>query len=176
MVERDTIILWCAAETCLHVLENGSVIPVTDVYQEEQNRAHTITLRDESNQAISPGSRAFEDGFVSLVVSLKERLRERFGLETENTIFLASRFANELRIKTTAGWEIYFSTRIPAEDSLDTLGLLLEDEIPKERLNMLRYIDLRTENRVFYRYQDGKEELPVVETSLPEEKKGKSKK
>jgi len=168
VAERDTIVLWCTADTCAHLLEDGSVMPTTDAYQAEGNRAHTLTLIDESNQPLRLGTGVFDTDFVALVVSLKRSLQESFGIETENRLTFASRFASELRMRTAAGWEIYFSTRIPLETSLAALYLLLDKEIPKERSSELQYIDLRTENRVFYRYRDGTGTATVVPVAQEE--------
>lgn len=174
--ERTTIVLWCSAGTCAHVLENGTVIPTTEAYQEEKNQERTIVLKDESGQPLRFGEGIFEDDFVPLVVFFREQLQARFGIETENSILLASRFANELRIRTREGWGVYFNTGISRETSLDTLGLLLDGEIPRERLAVLRYIDLRTENRAFYRYQDGESEVQEIVVPPKEVKIEKKKK
>ena len=90
---------------------------------------------------------------------------------------LVSRFADELRVKTKGGWQIYFGTRIPLEASLEALQLLFEKELPEERHGDLEYIDLRTENRVFYRYKEGIEEARVMEqASIPKPEEPKQEK
>ncbi len=178
--ERDTLILWCSAEQCVHVLEDGTTLPVTDVYNSEENRAKTLTLRDTSGQPLQIGEGVLSQDFVSTTLVLRQSLKERFHLEIERKITLSSRFANELRVRVE-DFEIYFSTKFPVNVSLDALALLFEKEIPVENRSNIQYIDLRTENRIFYRYKDGKEEemkaeqtptLPVVK----EEKSAKKKK
>jgi len=178
--ERNAIVLWCSGETCAHVLEDGSTLPVTTVYQEEVNQTRTLFLRDESGEPLRFGSQVFESDFILLIFKLREELESRFGIVARPDMGFVSRFANEIRIKTGEGWEVYFSTRVSAETSLGALSLLLGEEIPKERHQDLSYIDLRTENRIFYRYQDGKEEemkagqslaLPTVQEDKPAKKK-----
>jgi len=177
--ERDRIILWCVASECGHVLEDGSVVPVTAAYEEEGNRARTLYLRDESSEPLRFGSGIYDAPFMLLTTSLQSSLQAEFGIETENEMMLASRFANELRVKTKEGWGIYFSTRIPIETSLQALRLLFEREIPRERFSELEYIDLRTENRVFYRYRNSEtkpsteEEAATDTTNKKDEKKSK---
>lgn len=165
--ERDTILLWCVSGSCAHILEDGSAFPVTDAYREEENQSRTLTLLDESAEPIRYGPAVYDQAFVALTISLKAALEKRFGIATENEIRLSSRFANELRMKTKDGFEIYIGTRIPLETSLTALGLILEKELQKERLADLEYIDLRTENRVFYRFREGTEQ---PETAPAEEK------
>lgn len=179
--ERDTLVLWCSEGACAHILEDGSTQLVTPLYQAEENQTRTLVLMDESEEPLRFGLDVFESDFISLILGLREQMRSRFDIAIEPAIGLVSRFANELRIKTTDGWEIYFSTKASAEASLDALALLLDGEIPKERWKDLLYIDLRTENRIFYRYQDGKEEeikteqIPATPV-MKEEKSTKKKK
>lgn len=161
--ERDRIILWCVASECGHVLEDGSVVPITAAYEEEGNRSRTLYLRDESSEPLRFGSGIYDASFMLLATSLQSSLETEFGIGTENEMMLASRFANELRVKTKEGWEIYFNTRTPLATSLQALRLLFEKELPRERFPELQYIDLRTENRVFYRYRDSETE-PSAET------------
>lgn len=174
--ERDALLLWCSADTCAHVLEDGSVIPVTDVYQEEANASRTLFLKDESGQPFRQGKHVFDPEYALFPGRVRQALVEKFGIETENTMTLTSRFANEQRVKTKEGWEIYFGTELPLEKSLSTLGLVLEKEIPSEQRPRLSYIDLRIENRVFYRYQDGVENpqtVPVEEVKTEKKKEKK---
>lgn len=172
--ERDRILLWCVASECAHVLEDGSVIPTTPAYQKEENQSRTLFLRDESDEPLRFGNDIYDASFMLLATSLQSSLQMQFGIDTENEMMLASRFANELRVKTKDGWEIYFSTRTPLETSLQALRLLFEKELQRERLPELQYIDLRTENRIFYRYRDAEKEQSS-EQGLGEESKDQKK-
>lgn len=156
--ERETIVIWCSQENCLQVLENGNAIPVTDVYNSEPNVTHTLTITDESSQSIEAGERVFESEFSSFPVELKSALEEKLGLTIEKRMSVSSRFANELRVMTSTGWRLFVSTRLPVDSSVAALALLFDTELPAEAQSKLEYVDLRTENRIFYRFQDGHEE------------------
>ena len=181
VAERESIVSWCVAENCAQVLEDGDVIPTTAVYQKEENQARTLTLRDESNQPLRYGAGVFSSDFVPFILTLRRSLQNDFGLVPESEMFFASRFAEELRLKTDAGYEVYFSTRFLLQSSLSALHLLFDEEIPVAQRSQLRYIDLRTENRIFYLYQDGAGQpqevsvpsKPVSEVKLSGEKKKK---
>ncbi len=176
LTERSELVLWCI-NTCFHIYEDGTVMPVTPVYDEESNRSRTITIRDESLESIPSEGRVFDPSLVTLPGEIRTGLRDRLGIETSPELRVTSRFSNELRVRTVAGWEIYFATDLPLEKSLSALSLLLEKEISRERQNDLLYIDLRTENRVFYRFQEGKEtKVPEVIPEPVKEVKKKEKK
>lgn len=156
--ERPVLVVWCSTGVCAHVLENGDTIPVTDAYQQQENKSRTVSLEDTSGQPIRFGNETFEQNFVAKILLLRDQLKNRFSLEIEDSLSFSSRFANEVRFRTKEGWEIYFSTLVAEETSLNAFSLLYDDEIPKERLRELEYIDLRTENRVFYRYRNSEKE------------------
>ena len=162
VLERSSLVLWCAGGTCLHILENGAARPTSDVYQEATNQSRTLTIEDLSGQSLAPGEGLFEPDFVFLPQIIRQLLQEKLELETHDTMMVTSRFANELRVKTTAGWQIYFSTRLAPEASLSALALLLDTEIPEERRAQLLYVDLRTENKIFYRYKESQSEVTAV--------------
>ena len=176
LTERSALLLWCI-DTCFHIREDGTVMPKTAVYDEEANQVRTITIRDESLESIPSEGVVFDPSFVALPSEIRTALEEELGIETSPELRVTSRFSNELRVRTVTGWEIYFATDLPVEKSLSALSLLLEKEISSERQNDLLYIDLRTENRVFYRFQEGKEtKVPEVVPEPAKEVKKKEKK
>lgn len=152
--EREILLLWCADNTCVHILEDGTGISVSDVYHTEENQSRTLVLRDMSGQSLLNEEKRFESEWITMPLLLKRSLQEQFSLEIEKEMSFSSRFANEIRVKTKSGFEIFFGTKVPLESSLSALALLFDKEIPKERQSELEYIDLRTENKVFYRYRD----------------------
>ncbi len=166
--ERDSVLLWCSGERCLHILEDGTAVSLTEAYEREENRSRTVIVRDMSGQELMLGGQALEATLVSFPLSIRQLLEERFGITLEKEMTLASRFANELRVKTTGGWEIFFGTRVPLETSFQALGLLFQKEIPENRRGDLEYIDLRTENRVFYRYKNQEEASESIEEPTPQ--------
>lgn len=56
----------------------------------------------------------------------------------------------DLRVTTFEGWQIYFNPAYSIDSHLNTLQLVLEEQI-KEDYNSLEYIDLRIKGRVYYR-------------------------
>jgi len=56
----------------------------------------------------------------------------------------------DLRVKTSQGWQIYFNPTYSADWQINALEMILEEEI-KEKINSLEYIDLRIEGRVYYK-------------------------
>ncbi len=174
--ERDKIVLWCSQADCFHVLEDGEVAAVSAAYQEPANQSRTVTVRDTSGESLPVGIRIFPETFVPLVVSLKSAFASGLGIDIEDTLTVSSRFVDELRVKTSEGWEVYLNTTRPLQMTLDALALLLEKEILPADTARLQYVDVRTENRIFYAFQNEPEktdEVPSAVQDLPDKKKEK---
>lgn len=149
---------------------------MNDAYEEEGNRTRTVTLRDLSGKELTQGERITEQELIVFPGAFRKGLQDLLSIEIATEMTLSSRFANELRVKTEEGWEIFFSTEVPVIASLEALQLFLEKEIKPERRRDLQYVDLRTENRIFYRYQEGKEDSDVPAESEVQSTEGTQKK
>ena len=55
----------------------------------------------------------------------------------------------DLKAKTSAGWYIYFNPAYSVDAQIRALEMVLENEIKDS--NSLEYIDLRIDNRVYYK-------------------------
>ena len=49
---------------------------------------------------------------------------------------------------------IYFDESIPVAKEVDTLKLVLDEKINSDQRTDLEYIDLRTENKVYYKFKN----------------------
>ena len=170
---REKLVVWCTGLSCYHVLENGTIREKTALFDQGINQEQTLTIRDMSEKSLDLNSHPFPETFVPFVVSLKEGFQNRLGIEIEDSFTVSSRFAEELRVKTLAGWEIYVSTKRPLDTTLNSLGVLFEKEITEEKRSYLKYIDLRTENRMYYVFREGT--VPSGEMVVESEKKSEEK-
>jgi hypothetical protein len=200
VTERKKIILWCVGEPASDVTDatfsDGPVLPPASPNRGESvggqcffvdesgiardasrallidNRDAAIFIIDMSGKPVAIGEKVFDSGYGTFVVELNEMFTEQLGIELVPHLTTVSRFANEVRAKTREGWEIYFGTDISIHSSLDALKLLFEKELPKELRAKLAYIDLRTENRVYYafRTEENTENSSTISSVVPEEK------
>lgn len=187
VTEREKIILWCVqgsfrrvshgggdAGEMIEIEENVASVERGCFLIDEAGRAgdasrallaeniHSVLfVTDTSGRAVSQGERVFDPSYGAFVIRLNELFPEQLGMDLRVEYTTVSRFANEVRATTSEGWEAYVNSEIPIETSLNTLRLLFEKELPAEKRTQLSYIDLRTENRVYYAFregEDGKEE------------------
>lgn len=168
--ERKRIVLWCSGDPCYLLDEHGKTSESARALEDE-NSKHVLFVTDTSAQPLNLGQKIVDEDFPLFVVSVAPLLKEQLGLELENRYATASRFAHELRVKTSEGWEIYLSSDIPLQSSVDALSLFFEKELPAEKRASLKYVDLRTENRIYYVVQ-GSGEQESQASSESQEKTG----
>lgn len=167
VTERKKILLWCSGE----FVQNGGDTVATDrtchLIDEEgraqessrallpENIPYVLFITDTSGKPVATGEKVFDPSYGVFVIQANESFPKQLGLAFEPRFTAVSRFANELRMKTNEGWEVYVSSEIPIESSLNALRLLFEKELPQEKRAKLAYIDLRAENRVYYAFREG---------------------
>jgi len=158
ITEREHIILWCQTDGhCLLLNEDGIAVSNERAVSDE-NRDVSIRVTDLSGRSVTPGQRLFDYDFGAFVAAFRPIFESRTGIGLEDGYSTASRFAYDMRAKTSEGWEVYVNTELPADTSIDMLVLFLEKELPAEKRSQLAYVDLRTENRIYYALRDSGQE------------------
>lgn len=155
--ERERILLFCVSEDCFLVDDDGRAADVTDAIRVE-NESFLVRVEGMSGVETETGTILFDPGFSDIALRLERGLREELELPVVFPIMMPSRVSGELRFRMQAGWEVYTSSDILPEKTLATLRLVLEEELPEEKRERLRYIDLRTENRAFYAFEEESKE------------------
>jgi hypothetical protein len=148
--ERKTLVLWCVNEQCFYIDENGYAYAPMDTVQSSDQPGHFLKITDTSGQAINTDEPILDQEFVRAASDIQGRLQQELGIAVDVECTTPSRFSDNLILKTQEGWTMYINVQLPIEKSLQTLQLLFKKEISPERRQHLKYIDLRTENRVYY--------------------------
>jgi len=148
--ERKTLVVWCSADQCFYIDEDGYAYAPVDTSTQTLYRGGVLTITDESAQAVDADTPVLDPDFVRFTADIQEKLHQQLGIEVSAEGSTPSRFSDELNVKTTEGWTLFFNVRVPIENSLHTLQLLLKKEISDERRHRLKYIDMRIENRAYY--------------------------
>lgn len=168
VAERDRIFLYCSGGRYFLVDREGRARDIPEAIRKE-NDPFFVRIEDTTGATIEPGTLLFEPEFPDVALRLERGLREESGLSFISPITMPSRVSRELRFRVEAGWEVYASADVLPEKTAATLRLVLEDELPEERREKLRYIDLRTENRAFYAFEEEDQEEERSEGDESEE-------
>jgi len=157
ITEREALLVWCA-NTCYIIDNNGYAYTEADFASEEIRQNNLLSIRDDSGKPVDIGRRVLGEDYIDFIISLKEEVLRGSGITIANEYRTGSRIAEEVKVRTEEGWEIYFSSRLPIENSVRTLKTFLDKEIDQEKRSKLEYIDLRAENKVYYKFKEEEKE------------------
>lgn len=158
--ERKALLVWCSAEKCYLLDEKGVAYNEADFASAELVQNHLLQISDTSGRAVKIGEKIIEPAYEQYVLNIKDALAA-VGFNTTEQYSTPSRMAEEINVKTDQESEFYFSTQFDLQSALRTLTVILKKEIPQEKRSDIAYIDLRNENKVFYKFKNT--EQPAVE-------------
>lgn len=155
MEERNLILFLCSRGDCYFIDENGYAYKKADSSEMENQGGPIVKLIDGSGKDINEGEYVLLPRYVDFIIKIEEAVKTETGLEILNEYRTESRISEEVIVQTKKGWDIYLNSKFPIEKSVYTLKTLLNRQIMLKELNDLEYIDLRSENKVFYRMIGG---------------------
>lgn len=147
--ERDTVLVLCSGGPCFFVDERGIAFDAASALHDQEDPG-MLTVVDVSAKPVSWKETLFSKDFLRSFPFLRQRLRDELGLEVSAVAETPSRFSDELWFRSSEGWELRISATIPVEKSILALRLLFAKTLSENDRKNLDYIDLRTENRIFY--------------------------
>lgn len=134
---RKEIGTFCKEENCFLLDDTGVVFqPVTD----NINRSFPIFNNYLFNLTLYPRQKVFEKKSLDIIMEVAKVLKDEMKI-TPLEISLISQ--QRFNIKTSEGWEIYFSLVKDLASQLLSLRTVLEKGITPEHRERLHYIDLR---------------------------------
>ncbi len=164
--EDPLLLLWCSGGPCYGLRDGRSItLPTADDSRYDQVR---LSVVDESALPVTAGENLPVNDYLSSFSFFFHELPAILPIRVRNQSSTPSRHSNELVFSTDEGWRIHIATDRPAESSLRSLQLFL-DEYTKDhpdRTN-LAWIDLRVEGKIFF----ADKSAPSEEALLKEEKK-----
>lgn len=151
--ERKALLVWCSAEKCYLLDENGAAYGEADFSSPELTGNNLLQINDTSGREVIVGTNVIEPSYEQYVLSIKDAM-SAVGFETTGQYYTPSRMAEEINVKTSQDSALYFSTQFPLESAMRTLSTVLKKEIPEDKRGEIAYIDLRNENKAFYKFKN----------------------
>lgn len=143
ITERKGAGIFCKNE-CYYIDKYGVI------FEEAPQTSGTLILliKDHSERDIEMGMEVIEKEFMAELIELRARLFDKFNLRVLEFIVETIPY-KDLKVNIHEGWYILFDKSRDLKNQLQALELVLAEKI-EEREN-LEYIDLRIENRVYYK-------------------------
>ena len=149
--ERKALLIWCSGQDCFFIDEDGDAYAKVDFSLPEIAQNDLIKIDDLSASAVNVGESITNPSYEQYVLDMKKAL-ENIGFDP-TSYHTPSRVADEINVRTQQGPEFYFSTQFPLDSAMRAFSVVLEKEIPEDQHDNVAYFDLRSENKVFYKFK-----------------------
>jgi len=146
--EKEERAVWCSASSAdkqskCFLMDSQGII-----FEELAGDSPLMKIRiSGAPQTAQLGQSIIEQGMLSAILSIQDKLREETELEMEGVLVVSE---ERLNFKTREGWQIYFNLADDIDWQIQKLDLVLEKEISPQERESLEYIDLRF-SRVYYK-------------------------
>lgn len=167
--ERKFILTLCSAGNCAVVDSRGAVFTEADFEKSELGEKNMPVLFDEGNKSFILGDVVLEKEYFEYLLGISEKIKNELGINMESELRTPQIASGDIRAKTTEGWMVYFDKNIPLNKEVGMLKIVLENKIGPSQRSELEYIDLRAENKVYYKFRNG--EKQAADQPASEEKK-----
>ncbi len=162
--ERKPSLIFNSAGQSYLLDENGQAYDNSSS-ADSQTKKGLITLIDESNKKVNLGMGVLDKNYLIYIKEIKSKIERETNLKLTSNFRTVSLISNNIKVKTQEGWEIYFNKNIKIDKELEALKAVLNKEIKPQQRQDLKYIDLRINNKVYYRFKDGTPENSDLSSS-----------
>ncbi|MBI4991902.1 MAG: hypothetical protein HZB99_01675 [Candidatus Harrisonbacteria bacterium] len=139
--ERERLAIWCDKNNNCYWLDKQGIL-FENAPQTEGSLI--LTVQDISPATAIKNTKIIEERFAPNLIAVVDGLK-RIRMPIKEIIF--KRELQEIHVKTYSGPDLLFSIRFDPTLNLESLQSLME----KTGLKNVQYIDLRVENRIFYK-------------------------
>ncbi len=161
IAERKSLIVWCSAGPCYILDEQGYAYTGTDLDSPEVVQNNLIKIIDTGARPVILGEKILSEEYIRYLINLREETEKASVAGINSEWITPSIAAEELEIITREGWKIFFSAKITPVKAVRTLKTFLEEEIDEEKRKKLDYVDLRVENKVYYKLKNEDRASPL---------------
>ncbi len=147
VVERQSAGIWCfvASGKCFYFDKNG----VAYAEATQSSGFLILNVADYRGQAVVLGSRVASEEWTKNIITAGELLL-KIGVSVAE-ISIPSGSFDEFDAKAAGGWKILFSNSTDIAKQITSLGILFRDKLSTEKRTGLQYIDLRIQDRIYYK-------------------------
>lgn len=135
-------------------LDNGGLAIDTRTPEEATASGLPVVRNAQPSGDIAPGGRVVDAAVVELLHDAAVQLPDRLGV-TPVELIIPSVGSQEVHVRTSQEWLIYFDARRPVAEQLRSLEQVITELLPPDDVSRLEYVDLRVAGKVFYRLRRG---------------------
>jgi len=181
ITERQSLLVWCAGDACFLIDENGIAYATADFTSPEVTENHLVKLTDTGGKPVAIGDKVLDGDFLAYVSQIRAALKNTASIDITQDYSTPAAVSQEADVAMPGGMRLLFSMSYPLDEAVKNLKLFLtKQNFPQPLEDQLEYIDLRSENKIFYKLKnppaDGTPQTASTDTtqaSSSGDKKGK---
>ncbi len=151
--ERQTGLVLCGAGECFVLDDQGRAFAPANFETNELKENELIRLSDDSGKSFKIEEAVLDPEYLKYILEAGKKIQDQAGVLLEKEAHTPQIASGDIRMKSEEGWLIYLDREVPAEKEAEALRLVLENKIGKEERKNLEYVDLRAENKVYYKFR-----------------------
>ena len=132
-------------------------------------------FQDDSNGKVNLNETAIDQDLLSFFLGARDRLKNELDIDLDRVNETPSRMSYDVRIRTVDGWMVYFDGNLNLDKQIEVLKTVLDNKISKGDRPNLEYIDLRSDNKVFYKFRDGVQQNGSGDQAQPDNQNNNNK-
>lgn len=152
--EKKSALILSSAGKNLVINPEGAAYAEADFEAADLGENDLPVLHDEGNKNIQLSESILDSAYVRYILDIEEKLKGDLGIEIDKNFRTPQLISGDIRVATVQGWQIYFNESIPVQKEIDMLGLVMQEKIDKDRIQDLEYVDLRIDNKVYYKFKN----------------------
>lgn len=156
ITERKSLLVWCVKDDdCYLMDEKGITYSKVDFSAPEVVQNHLIKIFDLSTEGVNLGQKVITDEYLKYILAISEQFKNQVKISIGEQYTTPSAVSEEIAIVTDDGTKILLSTQFPLENAIKALEVFLQKRGDSQsHLAEFEYVDLRGENKIFYKLRN----------------------
>ncbi|HEX7586254.1 MAG TPA: FtsQ-type POTRA domain-containing protein [Patescibacteria group bacterium] len=113
-----------------------------------------LILEDGGGRKISTKEETLSPDYIKFILDVKDRLKNYLDIGTSQTVKTSNIASGDITMETDDGWKINLNAEVGADKEVEMLKVVLDNKIEKEKRGELEYVDLRINNKVYYKFKN----------------------
>lgn len=152
--ERTEVLIFSSAGKNWVIDELGNIFDESRGDLSYLGKSDIPIFSDESGKSFQLGDVPLDADYLSFIFDFRKRVEDMTEIDFSKEMHTPGIFSGDIRMKTQDGWELFLDKDLGADKEAEMLQVVLDNKIPKESRSNLEYIDLRTDNKVYYKFKN----------------------
>jgi cell division septal protein FtsQ len=155
LVKEKTPLLIMRSGSNEYVIDDKGIAYEKSDFESDFLRENKLIILDDSGgKQIAVKSEALRPDYINFILDVKDKLNRYLDIGINQVVRVSSIVSGDMTVETDGGWKIYLNKNVGAEKELEMLKVVLDNKIEKDKRGDLEYVDLRTDNKVYYKFKN----------------------